>query len=96
MTELNNCHNIYSASWVGFAACPAYHAAVDGMHLFQLMGNSDSVLGEQCKCSSRHILSMHGINAKRLKRENEANKEKTGSYVEQLYGWHVRARMGTK
>lgn len=26
MTELNNCH-IYSASWVGFAAHPEYHAA---------------------------------------------------------------------
>lgn len=34
MTKLNNHHNIYSASWVGFAACPEYHAAVDGMHLF--------------------------------------------------------------
>lgn len=39
---------------------------------------------------------MYGINAKRLQIRNEASKQKTGSYVDQLYGWHVRGGLGIK
>jgi len=30
--EQVNCYSFYSASWVGFAACPEFQAADDGMY----------------------------------------------------------------